>query len=629
MVSIWALLTYTPILAQEALTLQVPDTVVNAADTLRLDITARNFSDIVSAQFSVNWDASVIQYAYFEETNLPFIAIGNADAANGNLRFSWFDIQGAGQTIADGSSIVRLVFFVNGDPGDLTEVNLTDMPLDIQVFRATETNGQFEEVELDQQNGSVLVAGGAGVNFQVTNVRCNGGDDGAINTLVTLPDAAAVNWSGPNGFQSNAEDITDLIAGDYTLEILDGNGAVLLDSTVTISQPATALQIDNIDVTNASCASPNGAATINASGGIAPYRFDIGDGFENTNRFAMLAPATYTATVRDTNNCEVTDSFTIELNDAPDLNLTDTVFLCDGENALLDAGQFNTYTWSNGATTRSISVSEPGAYSVTVSDAPGCEAADTIQVVPGGEVNADIQVATTAICPGDSVELTASGGDMFQWQDDSGTLSATNIASPVARPTEETTYFVEVSNGCGTGKDSILIQVYEINSGVSPDTCIGPGDELELEAFGGVEYFWFANQYPVSDSSIPNPTVSPEDSTSYFVMITDVNGCENLDTVQVLVANNPLDILAINLITPNGDGKNDVLEFGNISKYGVNSLKVYNRWGDLIYNKVNYQDDEERFDGTYKGKELPAGNYFYVLAFRDGEIKQTLTILRE
>jgi len=96
-----------------------------------------------------------------------------------------------------------------------------------------------------------------------------------------------------------------------------------------------------------------------------------------------------------------------------------------------------------------------------------------------------------------------------------------------------------------------------------------------------------------------------------------------------LVANNPLDILAINLITPNGDGKNDVLEFGNISKYGVNSLKVYNRWGDLIYNKVNYQDDEERFDGTYKGKQLPAGNYFYVLAFRDGEIKQTLTILRE
>lgn len=629
MVSIWALLTYTPILAQESLILQLPDTVAAAEDTLRLDIIARNFSDIVSVQFSINWDASVVQYVTFAETNLPFVAIGNAGAANGSLRFSWFDIQGAGQTLADGSSIIRFVFFVNGEPGDFTEVNITDMPLDIQIFRATETNGQFEEVTLDQQNGSVLVAGGAGVNFQVTNVSCNSGDDGAINTTVTTPGAASVRWSGPNNFQSTDEDISNLIAGNYTLEILDSNGAVLLDSTVSLSQPATALQIENVDVTNASCASPNGAATINASGGVAPYQFNIGDGFERTNRFAMLTPGDYTVTVRDTNNCEVMENFTIELTDAPELNLMDTVYLCDGENALLDAGAFNTYAWSNGAVTRSISVSEPGTFSVTVSDAPGCEASDTIQVVSGAAAVADIQSEKTAICPGDSVQLTATGGDLFQWRDESGTLSATDIAAPFASPTEETTYFVEVSNGCASSKDSILIQVYEINSGVSPDTCIGPGDELELQAFGGVAYFWFVNQYPVSDNTIPNPTVSPEDSTSYFVLITDANGCENLDTIQVLVANNPLDILAINLITPNGDGKNDVLEFGSISKYGVNSLKIYNRWGDLIYNKVNYQDDDERFDGTYKGKDLPAGNYFYVLAFRTGEIKQTLTILRE
>ncbi len=629
MVSIWALLTYTPILAQESITLQLPDTVVNAADTLRLDITTQNFSNIVSAQFSINWDTSVIQYVAFEEAGLPFVAVGSAGAANGSLRFSWFDIQGAGQTLPDGLSIIQLIFFANGEPGDFTEVNITDMPLDIQIFRATETNGQFEEVPLDPQNGSVLITGGAGVNFQVANVSCNSGDDGAINTTVTTPGATAVRWSGPNNFQSADEDISDLVAGDYTLEVLDDNGAVLLDSTVTISQPAMRLQIDEIEVTNASCASPNGAATITASGGVAPYQFDIGDGFERTNRFAMLPPGDYEVMVRDTNNCEVIDSFTIELTDGPKLNLPDTVFLCDGENALLDAGQFNNYLWSNGETTRSISVSAPGTFSVTVSDAPGCEASDTIQVVAGEAAVANIQSEKTAVCPGESVQLIASGGDMFQWQDESGTLSATDTASPFATPTQETTYFVEVSNGCASAKDSILIQVFEINSGVSPDTCIGPGDELELQAFGGVAYFWFVNKYPVSDNTIPNPTVSPEDSTNYVVMITDANGCVNTDTVQVLVANDPLDILAINLITPNGDGKNDVLEFGNISKYGVNSLKIYNRWGDLIYNKVNYQRDDERFDGTYKGKNLPAGNYFYVLAFRTGEIKQTLTILRE
>jgi gliding motility-associated-like protein len=122
----------------------------------------------------------------------------------------------------------------------------------------------------------------------------------------------------------------------------------------------------------------------------------------------------------------------------------------------------------------------------------------------------------------------------------------------------------------------------------------------------------------------------PEDSTTYFVSITDINGCVTEDQVTVLVANNPVEtILAVNLITPNEDGLNDVLDFGSIEKYGSNSLKVYNRWGNLVYQKLNYQSDESRFDGTYKGKPLPAGNYFYVLSFRQGSVKQTLTLIRE
>jgi gliding motility-associated-like protein len=123
---------------------------------------------------------------------------------------------------------------------------------------------------------------------------------------------------------------------------------------------------------------------------------------------------------------------------------------------------------------------------------------------------------------------------------------------------------------------------------------------------------------------------SPEDSTTYQVQVTDINGCITTDEVTILVANDPAStITPYSLITPNGDGKNDVLEFGGIGKFGTNSLKVYNRWGDLVYQKVNYESDEERFDGTFKGSRLPAGNYFYVLAFRAGDVKQTLTIIWE
>ncbi|RME93451.1 MAG: gliding motility-associated C-terminal domain-containing protein, partial [Bacteroidetes bacterium] len=150
------------------------------------------------------------------------------------------------------------------------------------------------------------------------------------------------------------------------------------------------------------------------------------------------------------------------------------------------------------------------------------------------------------------------------------------------------------------------------------------------EAKGGVFYEWLPNTFPVSDPLIPNPTATPADNTTYVVDITDINGCETRDSVIVLVANNPVDgIEAYNILTPNGDQLNDVLEFGPIQKYGSNSLKVYNRWGQLVYQRLNYQSDDERFDGTYQGKPLPADNYFYVLSFRQGEIRQTLTIIRE
>ena len=100
--------------------------------------------------------------------------------------------------------------------------------------------------------------------------------------------------------------------------------------------------------------------------------------------------------------------------------------------------------------------------------------------------------------------------------------------------------------------------------------------------------------------------------------------CEVVDWVKVLVASDPAQFVKrINMISPNGDGKNDVLEFKDIEKYGSNTLTVYNRWGDVIFQKINYQSDAIRFDGTYKGLDLPAGTYYYVLAFNTGEIKQT------
>ena len=81
-----------------------------------------------------------------------------------------------------------------------------------------------------------------------------------------------------------------------------------------------------------------------------------------------------------------------------------------------------------------------------------------------------------------------------------------------------------------------------------------------------------------------------------------------------------------NTFTPNGDGDNDVFYIGNLGKYPDNTLKIFNRYGKLIYNAVGYDNS---FDGKYLGNEIPTGTYFYVLDDGiDKKYKGTVTLIR-
>ena len=166
---------------------------------------------------------------------------------------------------------------------------------------------------------------------------------------------------------------------------------------------------------------------------------------------------------------------------------------------------------------------------------------------------------------------------------------------------------------CGSDTKEIEVNVFEITATAGEDQCIQEGDLLQLEASGGEFYYWLGGEYELNAYDIPNPTSRPLDSTSYRVMIVDANECTTFDEVFIIIAGEPTRFVTrINMITPNGDGVNDVLDFGNnFEKYGTNTLKVFNRWGKLIYEKIDYQLDAERFDGTHKGEQLPAGTYYY------------------
>jgi gliding motility-associated-like protein len=116
------------------------------------------------------------------------------------------------------------------------------------------------------------------------------------------------------------------------------------------------------------------------------------------------------------------------------------------------------------------------------------------------------------------------------------------------------------------------------------------------------------------------------DTTGVFgVWVTDSNGCKAFADIRVLLIERKK-FGFMNVITPNQDGINDQWKIDDIDLYQPCKLKIFNRWGDELYSSNDYLND---WDGTYKGKDLPEGTYYFIMEAADGNIyKGAVNIVR-
>lgn len=213
----------------------------------------------------------------------------------------------------------------------------------------------------------------------------------------------------------------------------------------------------------------------------------------------------------------------------------------------------------------------------------------------------------------------------FNWFPTTG-LDDPTAANPIATPTVQTTYVLTVSDGiCPNNVSQVTVTPFmrpPVDAGL--DTIIDEGNTITLTGSGGLLYWWQPD-YNIRYAHTTNPDVWPITTTTYTLYVEDQHKCAAWDTVRVNVI--PGDILFFySAFTPNGDGDNDVFYIGNLEKYPDNNLKIYNRYGKLIYSATNYAND---WNGTYLGDQIPTGTYFYI--FSDGKEKQykgTVTIMR-
>ena len=277
----------------------------------------------------------------------------------------------------------------------------------------------------------------------------------------------------------------------------------------------------------------NGASTILTASGGSTYGWSTGA----TTSSITVNPTTntiYTVVASNSEKCFSTTSVTVVVHALPSINVAGDLEICSGSSTTLTASGGTSYTWSNGETTVSITVSPiiNTNYTITVTNDQGCADIETVSVVVEPSP-LPIVVGDLNLCLGESTTLTASGGSNYLWS----TGATTSVLT--VTPTVSTIYSVTVSSGGCVASTSVTVNVANIPIALIEgmmEICIG--NSTTLTASEGTSYLWSTG------ATTANIVVSPSITSSYTVTVTNANQCTATASALVKIKAKPIMNLA-------------------------------------------------------------------------------------
>jgi gliding motility-associated-like protein len=376
----------------------------------------------------------------------------------------------------------------------------------------------------------------------VTDVKCFGGTDGAVDITVTAGVAPlGYNWTG--GF--NTQDISGVAAGNYTVTVTDANSCTAL-STFTVGEPAL-LVISNANITPVNCfGASTGAITVIHTGGTSGYTYTWSPAGPNSATNTGLAAGNYGFTITDANLCSATATYQIT-QPAAALAFGAPVIvdvLCNGQatgsitvSVSGGTGPGYTYAWSPNTNTTTAAANNlaAGSYIVTATDLNGCSISASNSISqPSAITFANLPDVTPVSCFGGndgSAQIYPTGGTggpnyTYSWNGVPGNNPQGNLAAATY------TVIVTDANSCSTSATVTVGQpdALVVDAQPSDALCFGsPTGMVDAIVTGGTlgfTYIWAPNGETTS-------SINGVYSGLYTVTVTDSKGCTATDGANV------------------------------------------------------------------------------------------------
>jgi gliding motility-associated-like protein len=499
-----------------------------------------------------------------------------------------------------------------------------------------------------------------------TIVSGEGREDGSI-TILANGGTGPLEYSIDNGqsFQADSA-FNDLPTGIYDVIVRDQNGCTL-DTIAEI----TGLAVMISDILPSCYGMEDGAIIINVNEqGQSPFIFSIdGEGgqtqgisLDNDSIYRNLPSGTYDIFVQDAFGRIYRSTYFLDQPEQVVLTANTSYAKCqipidgtdigtitleiDGGTMPYEYLSVNDYEKVNDSTFR-IENLLAGEYVVNITDANRCDLSDTITVESDPQYRIPINLFTSPsefpACFNTVVDLTVdpentTSGSFVDAESGEIVTSSEFYSFTLTEDTELLYQAVNDTAGC-MNEEVINAQMHpRLNLELIEDTVLLSETSTYLipslnnQLLGSTQFRWVSLTDPshldyLNDPYIAYPIFTAPrdvDSVTYELVARTSEGCNENDTIAIKM------VTALNFpsgFTPNGDGANDEWIISE-ALLGRAKVEIFNRWGNRVFYSDGYS---EPWDGTYNGKPLPIGTYYYVVTIKIGDAKPvtgTVTIMR-